>query len=281
MEQLQITYLLRRGTEERWRRLWQEVAELRRNQFAVACQQAGITRVQVSLLQLLHGELLLVTVQMQEPQQAREVLASSQSPFARWLREQLQSLLGWDVLQVLADPPSDLLFTWQCEGEAGQRTRPVLKERRRETGMTNQEQVDLLKQESAALWNTWREEHPDTAIELSGVDLREANLGEVNLAGADLSHANLREADLNNANLSKASLVGADLSGANLAGADLSDTDLHEANLSRAYLADANLAGANLCGATLYDAHLNWATLEGALITPEQLSQATMESAPL
>ena len=53
--------------------------------------------------------------------------------------------------------------------------------------MTNQQQVDLLKQESATLWNTWREKHPNTAIELSRVDLSEANLGEVNLAEADLS----------------------------------------------------------------------------------------------
>ena len=119
MEQLQIAYLPRRGTEERWRRLWQEIAELRRNQFAEACQQAGITSVQISLLQLLHSELLLVTVQLQEPMQAREVLASSQSPFARWFREQLLSLLGWDVQQILADPPSDLLFIWKGEGDEG------------------------------------------------------------------------------------------------------------------------------------------------------------------
>jgi len=278
MEQLQIAYLPRRGTEERWRRLCQEVAELRLNQFAIDCQQAGITQVQVRLLQLPHSELLLVTVQMQEPQQAREVLASSQSPFARWLREQLQSLLGWDVQQVLAEPPSDLLFTWQGESKAGQRTRPVHNKKRRETGMTNQEQLDLLKHESVTLWNMWREKHPDTAIELSRVDLSEANLGEVNLAGANLSQANLREADLNNANLSRASLVEADLSMANLAGADLSNTDLREANLHNAYLVDANLSGANLWGAMLIKAQLNWAMLEGALITPEQLSQSSMES---
>jgi hypothetical protein len=69
--------------------------------------------VQVRLLQLLHGELLLVSVQMQEPQQTLEALASSQSPFAHWLREQVQGLLGWDVQEVLADPPADLLFTWK------------------------------------------------------------------------------------------------------------------------------------------------------------------------
>jgi hypothetical protein len=113
MAQLQIAYLPRRGTEERWRRLCQEVAELRPEQFAAACQQAGITQVQVQLLQLLHSELLLVYVQMQEPQQTHEALESSQSLFAHWLREQLQVLLGWDVQEVLADPPVDVLFTWE------------------------------------------------------------------------------------------------------------------------------------------------------------------------
>ena len=113
MAQLQIAYLPRRGTEERWRRLCQEVTELHPEQFAAVCRQAGITQVQVRPLHLLHSELLLVSVQMQEPQQTREALASSQSPFAHWLREQLQGLLGWDVQEVLVDPSDDLLFTWE------------------------------------------------------------------------------------------------------------------------------------------------------------------------
>ena len=113
MAQLQIAYLARPGTQERWRRLCQEVAELCPEQFAAVCQQAGITRVQVRLLQLRHSELLLVDVQMQEPQQTREALASSPAPFAHRLREQIQGLLGWDMQEVLTDPPSDLLFIWE------------------------------------------------------------------------------------------------------------------------------------------------------------------------
>jgi hypothetical protein len=113
MEQLQIPYLPRRGTEERWRRLWQEVAELCPEQFATACQQAGITQLQVRLMQLLHSELLLVSVRMQEPQRTRKSLASSQSQFLDFLGEQLQALLGWDVQELLDDPPVDLLFTWE------------------------------------------------------------------------------------------------------------------------------------------------------------------------
>jgi hypothetical protein len=113
MAQLQIAYLPRPGTQERWRRLCQEVAELHPNQFAQACQQAGITQMQVRLLQLHHSELLLVSVQMQEPESTRQTLASSHPPVAHWLREQLRVLLGWDVQEVLADPPTDLLFTWE------------------------------------------------------------------------------------------------------------------------------------------------------------------------
>jgi hypothetical protein len=122
MAQLQIAYLPRPGTQERWRRLCQEVAELRQDRFAATCQQVGITQVQVRLLQLLHGELLLLSVQTQEPQQALEALASPERQLDPWLREQLQGLLGWDVQEVLrglADPPWELIFTWEGEGDDG------------------------------------------------------------------------------------------------------------------------------------------------------------------
>jgi hypothetical protein len=39
MAQLQIVYLLRPGTQERWRRLCQELAGSRRGRFAASCQQ--------------------------------------------------------------------------------------------------------------------------------------------------------------------------------------------------------------------------------------------------
>ncbi len=57
MAQLQIVCLLRPGTQERWRRLCQEVAGSRREQFEASCRQAGIIQVQIWVAQLLHGEL--------------------------------------------------------------------------------------------------------------------------------------------------------------------------------------------------------------------------------
>jgi len=112
MAQLQLVCILRTGTQERWRRLSQEVAGSRRAQFEASCRRAGISQVQVWLVQLLHGELLVVTVNTQEPQQTFEALAISEGPFEHWLREQLQNLLGWNVQEVLPVPRGDLLLSW-------------------------------------------------------------------------------------------------------------------------------------------------------------------------
>src|SRR5712691_9558238 len=51
MAQLQIVYLLRPGTQEQWRRLYQEIAESRREEFEASCRRMGITQVLVRLVQ--------------------------------------------------------------------------------------------------------------------------------------------------------------------------------------------------------------------------------------
>ena len=115
MTQLQMVYTLRSGTQERWRRLFQEVAGSRRAQFEASCRQAGIAQAQVWLVQLPHSELLLVKIDTQEPQQTLEALATSERPFERWLREQLQVLLGWNMQEMLPAPQGDLLLAWNCQ----------------------------------------------------------------------------------------------------------------------------------------------------------------------
>lgn len=115
MTQLQIVYLLRSGTQERWRRLCQEVAGSRKEQFEASCRHMGITSVQVRLVQMLHSDLMLMTLHTQEPHQTLKALVNSEGPFDRWLRAQLQVLLGWnvqDILSELTDPQSDLIFSW-------------------------------------------------------------------------------------------------------------------------------------------------------------------------
>jgi hypothetical protein len=112
MAQLQIICPVRPGTQERWRRFYQTVEGSRRDQFEESCQQAGITQVQVQMVQLPHGELLLLTMTTQEPQQTLQDLATSECPFNRWVREQFQALLGWNMQNLLPGPHCDLIFTW-------------------------------------------------------------------------------------------------------------------------------------------------------------------------
>ena len=83
--------------------------------------------------------------------------------------------------------------------------------------------------------------------DLSGADLREANLN-----GADLSGAKLREANLSGAKLNGANLLKVDLREANLSGANLREADLTEVNLSWADLGKADLKGAVLRNAKIF-----------------------------
>jgi uncharacterized protein YjbI with pentapeptide repeats len=53
--------------------------------------------------------------------------------------------------------------------------------------MANQQTFEFIKQQLVDEWNLFRQEHPDEAIDLSGADLSETNLGRINLFRADLS----------------------------------------------------------------------------------------------
>ena len=111
---------------------------------------------------------------------------------------------------------------------------------------------------------------------LSGADLRGANLSRANLLGtnlavANLSGANLFRADLNGVNLNGVNLSEAKLRGTNLNGADLSEADLRGAKLN-----GAKLIGANLNGADLSEADLRGANLESSLLIKTNLNKANL-----
>ena len=107
--------------------------------------------------------------------------------------------------------------------------------------------------------------------DLSGVKLRNADLGEANL-----KYANLRGADLRGADLSEAKLNCTDLRGA-----DLSQSDLVQANLRLTFLSEANFSEAYLMGACLRNADLNGANLRGAKLRGADLSGANLRGANL
>ena len=174
--------------------------------------------------------------------------------------------------------------------------------------MANEEQLVTLKQ-GVEVWNEWRVQNPDIAIDLRNatvwgthlfllglspefidlaapewIDLSGVNLSRADLRGAHLDHAYLMEADLTKANLSHINLNGALLSKANLSRANLRDANLSNADLSKCILTQADLSGANLREATLTEADLVgaqlidsdfWrATMDGTILQNSDLSQS-------
>ena len=115
MSHLLINCPLRPGTQEQWRRLYQDIAGSRRAPLEAFCRQAGISQVQVWLVQLRWGGLLLMRLHAQQPHLALLELTNSPRPFERWLRGQLQGLLGWNVQEVLPEQQQELLFAWPDE----------------------------------------------------------------------------------------------------------------------------------------------------------------------
>ena len=81
----------------------------------------------------------------------------------------------------------------------------------------------------------------DAESELERVDLRCAELDDLNLPNVCFAHANLDGAVLRRANLSNATLLETTLRNTNLA-----DADLREADFTRALLDGAILCGADL-----------------------------------
>ena len=154
--------------------------------------------------------------------------------------------------------------------------------------MANEEQLVTLKQ-GAKVWNGWRAQNPDIAVDLSNAtvwgtnlfylgispefielaspewaDLAGVNLSHADLRGAQLNHAYLMEADFTNANLSHINLNGALLSKANFSSANLRDANLGQADLRKCLLTQADLSDANLQEATLTEADLSGAHLTGS-----------------
>jgi Pentapeptide repeats (8 copies) len=66
--------------------------------------------------------------------------------------------------------------------------------------VANPEHFELL-QQGVDSWNAWRRGNPSIVPDLSGADLRRANLIEADLSRANLSGANLSEAKFAEANL--------------------------------------------------------------------------------
>lgn len=129
--------------------------------------------------------------------------------------------------------------------------------------------------------------YEDTIVDLSGANLRDANLREARLVNTSLGTQGFLTPHDERTDLSGAILLGANLKGAILTGADLSgalvgttDPNLpwhpKNADLEGVDLSDANLSGAELVTLDLSETDLSGADLSGA-----NLSEATVSDEQL
>lgn len=107
--------------------------------------------------------------------------------------------------------------------------------------------------------------------DLSGRDMRKANLAKLDLSGCNLQKANLSYAVLKDSKLVKADLKEASLWNANLEGA----------NLTEANLENSDLDYAKLRGAVLYKANIRRAHLPVDLVPREDIIRSVEEGVPV
>lgn len=121
----------------------------------------------------------------------------------------------------------------------------------------------------------------DQRIDLSGTNLRGAQLDGIHLENARLSNIHLEKAKLNYAHLKGANLIYGKLQYAELDHADLQNARLRLALLERASLEHANLYNANLERARLQRAILRYTDLRKANLKDAQLQEARFHEAHL
>jgi uncharacterized protein YjbI with pentapeptide repeats len=122
--------------------------------------------------------------------------------------------------------------------------------------------------------------------EFNCINLRDGkglNLSKINLSNANLPSVDLRESDLSQGDFQNANLRLSQLQNANLSNANLKQANLYYSQLNNANLSEANLKGANLTITQLHEAHIQGADLRGANLdhaaglTCEQIKSAVID----
>jgi hypothetical protein len=101
------------GKQEAWRRFCQELLESRYWEYEESRQRLGITKEVTWFAQTVQGEMAIVCLEAEHPEQLFPGLAASDLPFDGWLRQKLLELHGLDVTKLPYGSTHELIFTWQ------------------------------------------------------------------------------------------------------------------------------------------------------------------------
>jgi hypothetical protein len=118
MAGITLTFPIVAGKVEAWRRFCQELAGSRRLAYEASRRGLGITREQLALVESSFGSAAVTTLEAQDIGGALDKIITSDVPFDRWYRDQMQDLHGVNLSAYevfLQHPPpenQELLFEW-------------------------------------------------------------------------------------------------------------------------------------------------------------------------
>jgi hypothetical protein len=96
------------GKTEEWRAFVRELTGPRQEQFAESRRQAGV-RERTFLQSTPSGDLVIVTLEGEDPIGAFQRMMERDDEFTRWFLDQIQKVHGVDITQPLPGPPPELV----------------------------------------------------------------------------------------------------------------------------------------------------------------------------
>lgn len=102
---------------EAWRRLCQELAGTRREQYEASRLRSGIARERVSLWRLSHVDVAVFSIKAADPEQALSDLICSTAPFDLWFKRRVLAIHGLDLNKPISRPHQELVFDWRAPDE--------------------------------------------------------------------------------------------------------------------------------------------------------------------
>jgi hypothetical protein len=104
------------GRAEAWRRMCQELLDSRAEEFATSSRRLNVLSQQVWVVPVARREIVIMRLDVANPNAALAALVSPATPFDTWLLRQLDDLLGVD-LTTLAARPGELVLQWTDKEE--------------------------------------------------------------------------------------------------------------------------------------------------------------------
>ena len=89
-----LTFPIVAGKVEAWRRFCQELAGARRQSYEASRKRLVITREQMTLVENSFGAMSVTTLESPDVGWALDQIISSERPFDRWYRKQMQEFYG-------------------------------------------------------------------------------------------------------------------------------------------------------------------------------------------